>query len=46
MGKKFLGTSHMADMYGDNPDIDPPQLTAARQQIRGHVNSWLKAMKK
>lgn len=37
------GTAHCADMYGDNPSIDPPSLTAARTQIKGIVNSWFQS---
>jgi pimeloyl-ACP methyl ester carboxylesterase len=34
------GTAHCADMYGDNSNIDPPSLTAARTQIKSIVNGW------
>jgi len=34
------GTAHCADMYGDNSNIDPPSLTAARTQIKSIVTSW------
>ena len=34
------GTSHCADMYGDNP-LDPQSLIDARKKIRSHVIAWV-----